>query len=76
MTEQDVVDFAIKYGSRALDVDAIARDAWKQGRPTDNAFAEYVWRASNHLPVDSAKRMMKRAGYVAFQGFPLKRMGW
>jgi hypothetical protein len=45
------------------------------GRPTQGAFASWVWEWSNsrHTQPDIAARAMKDAGYVAFEGYPLVR---
>jgi hypothetical protein len=69
----DLIDFALKYGVRTIDTESIIRDAWQQGRPVEGEFAAYVWRVSNRIEVSGAKRMMERAGYIPFEGYPLKR---
>jgi hypothetical protein len=53
----------------------IARLALHLGRPTDDAFAAFIWELSNrpNLPVEIAVSFMESAGYVPFEGFPLKR---
>jgi hypothetical protein len=53
----------------------VARIALQLGRPTDDKFAELVHRLSNSpsLPVEIAASFMESAGYVPFEGFPLKR---
>jgi hypothetical protein len=53
----------------------VARIAQHLGRPTDDRFAELVHRLSNSpsLPVEIASSFMESAGYVPFEGFPLKR---
>jgi hypothetical protein len=69
----DAIGVAYTYG--VLDIDAVARDAWERGRPTEGEFAEYLWGASNHIPVADAEQMMRDAGYIPFEGYPLKRSG-
>lgn len=71
MDGMNAIRMAYTYG--VLDIAAIARDAWERGRPTDDEFAEHLWHASNHMPVCDAREMMKAAGYIPFEGFPLKR---
>jgi hypothetical protein len=50
----------------------LARDL---GRPTCDAFAEFIWHftSSEHgLPVPLAKQFMAAAGYKPFVGLPLQ----
>lgn len=52
----------------------LAKLAWKLDKPTDDKFAEFIWRLSNTptLPVEIATEFMEAAGYVPFAGFPLQ----
>jgi hypothetical protein len=45
--------------------------------PTDGGIAWLVWRISNsdRLPAAIADEFMREAGYVPFQGYPLKLAG-
>ena len=54
---------------------SMIRYAKKYNRPTDNWFAEMVWRlfSSNIFSIVFAKKMYRKMGYVPFNGFPLTR---
>jgi len=57
-----------------LHLPTLAKIARELGSPTDDAFAEYLWRLSNYLqPVEYAVQLMQEAGYKPFAGFPLQR---
>jgi hypothetical protein len=53
----------------------LAKLARELGSPTNNGFAEFLWRLhnSNALPVELSTSLMEEAGYEAFKGFPLQR---
>lgn len=55
----------------------LARLARELNRPTQDDFAEFLWRLHNSpsLPVEIATRFMEEAGYEPFKGFPLQRKG-
>jgi hypothetical protein len=51
-------------------------EARKRGNPTNDEFAERLWRWSNSQSVSYqlAAQTMREAGYKPFQGFPLQRL--
>jgi hypothetical protein len=53
----------------------VVAEAQKRGTPTDDAFAEALWKWSNKsdVPHDFAAMTMRDAGYEAHKGFPLTR---
>lgn len=58
--------------------EAIAKTARELEMPTDDAFAEALWRWSNRpreVALGIAERTMREAGYEPFKGFPLQRLG-
>jgi hypothetical protein len=54
----------------------LARQCRAAGCPTNTALAELVWFLSNRaaLPVSVGEEFMREAGYIPYQGFPLKRL--
>lgn len=53
----------------------VARIARELHSPVDGELAWFVWRLStaNSLPYQTANEFLKAAGYLPFQGYPLKR---
>ena len=54
----------------------IVKNIEEQGYPTEGAAAWALWTWSNYtrISIHFAKKTMEELGYVAFQGYPLKRL--
>jgi len=54
---------------------SMIRYARKYNRPTDNWFAEMIWRlfSGQIFNLEFSKKMYLAMGYEPFAGFPLKR---
>jgi hypothetical protein len=72
-----VSDLGAPYGSCAREVLRLAADLNADGSPTNTSGAARLWEllSSNRSPFSpsQAAEVYRMAGYVPFEGFPLRR---